>query len=97
MASRNLPDNVSEEVKIDRLNRMIALQNELSLASNRREIGREVEVLVEGVSKRSTAQMVGRTGQNKTVVFPRGDFRVGQLARVRVTDATSATLIAELL
>lgn len=97
VASRNLPDNVSEEVKIDRLNRMIALQNELSLASNRREIGREVEVLVEGVSKRSTAQMVGRTGQNKTVVFPRGDFRVGQLARVRVTDATSATLIAELL
>lgn len=97
LASRMMPDNVSEEVKIDRLNRMIALQNELSAESHRREIGREVEVLVEGVSKRSKEQMVGRTPQNKTVVFPRGNFRVGQTAKVRVTDATSATLIAELI
>lgn len=97
MASKHLPDNVSEEVKIDRLNRMIAVQNELSLASHRAEIGREVEVLVEGVAKRSREQMVGRTPQNKTVVFPRGNFRVGQTARVKVVDATSATLIAELI
>lgn len=96
LASRRMPDNVSEEVKIDRLNRMIALQNELSLASHRAEIGRVVEVLVEGVSKRSRDQMVGRTPQNKTVVFPRGTFRVGQIARVKVVDATSATLIAVL-
>lgn len=97
MASRRMPDNVPEEVKIERLNRMIALQNELSAESNNREVGREVEVLVEGVSKRSKEQMVGRTSQNKTVVFPRGNFRVGQLARVRVTSSTSATLIAELI
>ncbi|MDE7375570.1 MAG: tRNA (N6-isopentenyl adenosine(37)-C2)-methylthiotransferase MiaB [Muribaculaceae bacterium] len=96
LASRQMPDNVPEEVKIDRLNRMIALQNELSLASNRRDIGKEFDVLVESVSKRSTDQWVGRTGQNKTCVFPRGDFRPGDTVRVRVTDATSATLICEL-
>ena len=97
LASKHMPDNVAEEVKIDRLNRMIAVQNQLSLESHRREIGREVEVLVEGVAKRDKNQMVGRTPQNKTVVFPRGEFRVGDTARVRVTDATSATLIAELI
>lgn len=96
LAARHMPDNVPENVKIERLNRMIALQNELSLASNRAEIGRDVSVLVEGVSRRSTRQMVGRTPQNKTVVFPRNGFRVGDTAIVRVTDATSATLIAEL-
>lgn len=96
LAARHMPDNVAEDVKIERLNRMIALQNELSLASHRAEIGRTVEVLVEGVSRRSREQMVGRTPQNKTVVFPRNGFRVGQIARVRVTDATSATLIAEI-
>ncbi len=97
MASKHMPDNISEEVKIDRLNRMIALQNELSLASHKSEIGNIVEVLVEGVSKRSKEQMVGRTPQNKTVVFPRGAYKVGQLANVRVVEATSATLIAELV
>ena len=96
LAARTMPDNVPEEVKIDRLNRMIALQNELSAASNRRDIGREFDVLVEGVSRRSTAQWVGRTGQNKTCVFPRGSFRAGDTVRVRVTDASSATLICEL-
>lgn len=95
MASKHLPDNVAEEVKIDRLNRMIALQNELSLASHRAEIGREVEVLIEGVARRSREQMVGRTPQNKTVVLPRRDYKVGQTVRVRIADATSATLIAE--
>lgn len=96
LAARTMPDNVPESVKIDRLNRMIALQNELSAASNRADIGREFEVLVEGVAKRSREQMVGRTSQNKTAVFARGDAKVGQLRRVRVLDATSATLLCEL-
>lgn len=96
LASRSMPDNVPEEVKIDRLNRMIALQNELSLASNRRDVGREFDVLVEGISKRSAEQLVGRTDGNKTCVLPRGRHGVGRIARVRVVDATSATLICEL-
>ncbi len=97
LASRTMPDNVAEEVKIDRLNRMIALQNELSLESNRKDIGKEFDVLVEGAAKRSAEQRVGRNQQNKTCVFPRGDFKVGDTVRVRVTDATSATLICELV
>jgi len=97
LASRQMPDNVPEDVKIERLNRMIALQNELSLESNRRDIGKEFDVLVESVSKRSVDQWVGRTGQNKTCVFPRGNFRPGDTVKVRVADATSATLICELL
>ena len=96
LAARTMPDNVPEEVKIDRLNRMIALQNELSAESNRRDIGKTFDVLVEGVSKRSKEQMVGRNQQNKTCVFPRGDFRIGDVARVRVTGSSSATLICEL-
>ncbi len=96
LASRTMPDNVPEEVKIERLNRMIALQNELSLNSNRADIGKEFEVLVEGVSKRSNEQMVGRTSQNKTAVFPKGDAKVGDTVKVVVDDATSATLICHL-
>lgn len=96
LASKHMPDNIPEEVKIDRLNRMIALQNELSAESNRRDIGYEFEVLVEGVSKRSTEQWVGRTSQNKTAVFPRGSFKIGDLVKVRVVDSSSATLICEL-
>ncbi len=96
LAARTMPDNVPEDVKIDRLNRMIALQGELSAESNRRDVGREFDVLVEGVSRRSTQQWVGRTQQNKTCVFPRGDFRAGDTVRVRVTDSSSATLICEL-
>ena len=96
LASKVMPDNIAEDVKIERLNRMIALQGELSLASNRKDIGKEFEVLVEGVSKRSTAQWVGRTQQNKTCVFPRGEFHVGDKVRVRVKDATQATLICDL-
>lgn len=97
MASKQMPDNVSEEVKIDRLNRMIALQNELSLESNRKDIGKEFDVLVEGVSKRSKEQFVGRTQQNKTCVFPRGNYRVGDIVKVRVLEVSSATLICELI
>ena len=96
-ASKHLPDNVPEEVKIARLQRMIDLQNELSLESNRRDIGHEFEVLVEGFSKRSREQLFGRTSQNKVVVFDKGNHRIGQLVRVRVTDASSATLLGEAL
>lgn len=97
LAARTMPDNVPEDVKIERLNRMIALQGELSAESNRRDIGRTFEVLVEGVSKRSTDRMVGRTSQNKTAVFDRGDAKVGQTVKVRVVGATPATLLCELV
>ncbi len=97
LAARTMPDNVPEEVKIDRLNRMIALQNELSRESNARDIGKTFDVLVEGVSKRSKEQFVGRNQQNKTLVFPRGNYRVGDTVRVRVVDSSSATLIGELV
>ncbi|MDE7144015.1 MAG: TRAM domain-containing protein, partial [Muribaculaceae bacterium] len=80
----------------DRLNRMIALQNELSLQSNRRDVGRTFDVLIEGVSKRSTSQWVGRTSQNKTVVFDRKDGqRPGMTVSVTISSATSATLIGQ--
>ena len=95
LASRTMPDNVPENVKIDRLNRMIELQNKLSAQSNQNDIGKIFEVLVEGVSKRSTEQMVGRTMQNKTCVFPRGNAHIGQRVTVRVISASSATLICE--
>lgn len=95
-ASREMKDNVPEDVKIERLNRMIALQNELSLASNKRDIGKTFDVLVEGVSKRSTKQMVGRTQQNKTVVFDRGEAKVGDTVSVTIDDVSSATLIGHL-
>ncbi|HJG88218.1 tRNA (N6-isopentenyl adenosine(37)-C2)-methylthiotransferase MiaB [Barnesiella viscericola] len=96
-ASKHLPDDVPEEVKIARLQRMIDLQNELSLESNRRDIGHEFEVLVEGFSKRSREQLFGRTSQNKVVVFDNGNHCIGQRVRVRVTDASSATLLGEAL
>ena len=94
-ASKHLPDDVPEDVKIDRLNRMIALQNELSLASNLRDVGRTFEVLVEGCSKRSRADMVGRTQYNKVVVFPAGGEQPGDMVNVRVKSASSATLLGE--
>lgn len=97
LASRTMPDNVTEEVKIDRLNRMIALQGELSAQAHSRKVGSVAEVLVEGISKRSKEQMVGRTPQNDAVVFDRGDARVGQTVKVKVTDATSATLIGTII
>lgn len=96
-ASKHLPDNVPEEVKIERLNRMIALQNELSEESNRRDVGKEMEVLVEGRSKRSADEHFGRTSQNKVVVFSKGDTYPGQFVKVRILDASSATLRGELV
>ena len=94
-ASRHLPDDVPEEIKLRRLNEMIALQNELSAESYNKDIGGEFEVLVEGVSKRSHNQLFGRTSQNKVVVFDRGDHHVGDFVKVRVKEASSATLKGE--
>lgn len=94
-ASQHLPDNVPEEVKIERLNRLIALQNELSRESNLRDVGKEFEVLVEGRSKRSASDWYGRTSQNKVVVYPHGEERPGDFIRVRVVSASSATLLGE--
>lgn len=94
-ASKHLPDDVPEDTKVRRLEELIALQNELSAESNRQCIGREYEVLVEGVSKRSREQLFGRTEQNKVVVFDRGTHRPGEYVKVRITEASSATLKGE--
>ena len=91
-AAKHLPDDVPEETKIRRLNEMIALQNELSAESYRRDIGKTYEILVEGVSKRSKDQLFGRTQQNKVVVFDRGRHHIGDFVQVRITDSSSATL-----
>lgn len=94
-ASKHLPDDVPEETKIHRLEELIALQNELSATSNQKCIGKEYEILVEGVSKRSREQLFGRTEQNKVVVFDRGTHHPGEYVRVKITDASSATLKGE--
>ena len=94
-AAKHLPDDVPEDVKIRRLNEIIALQTRLSAESNRRCIGQTCEVLVEGVSKRSRDQLFGRTEQNRVVVFDRGTHRVGDLVMVRITGSSSATLLGE--
>ena len=94
-ASKHLPDNVPEEVKIRRLNEIIALQNRLSAEANARCVGHEYEVLVEGVSKRSKEQLFGRTEQNRVVVFDRRGHRIGDRVMVRITASSSATLLGE--
>jgi len=94
-ASKNLPDDISEEVKIRRLNEIIEVQNQLSAEANQRCIGKTYEVLVEGFSKRSREQLVGRTEQNRVVVFDRGSHRIGDFVNVRITEASSATLKGE--
>ena len=91
-ASKHLPDDVPEEVKIRRLNELIELQNQLSAESNAKDVGKTFEVLVEGISKRSKEQLFGRTEQNKVVVFDRGMHRIGDFVKVRITDSSSATL-----
>ncbi len=92
-ASKYLPDDISEEIKISRLQKMIDIQNTLSLESNRKDIGKTFEVLIEGFSKRSREQLFGRTQQNKVVVFPKGKYHIGEFVNVTVTDASSATLL----
>ena len=94
-ASKHLPDNVPEEVKIARLNQLIQLQTEVSAEQNRKDVGREFDVLLESVSKRSREQLMGRTPQNKAVVVDKGTHHVGETIRVRITGSTSATLFGE--
>ena len=91
-ASKHLPDDVPEDEKIRRLNEMIALQNELSAESYRKDIGKTYEVLVEGLSKRSKEQFFGRTQQNKVIVFDRGNHHIGDFVKVKVLESSSATL-----
>ena len=95
-ASKHLPDDVPEEVKIRRLNELIALQTDISAQQNRKDEGQVFDVLVEGFSKRSREQLCGRTEQNKMVVFDKGGHHIGETVRVRITGSTSATLLAEL-
>jgi tRNA-N(6)-(isopentenyl)adenosine-37 thiotransferase enzyme MiaB len=94
-ASKHLPDDVPEEEKIRRLNELIALQTEISAQQNKKDEGKEFDVLVEGFSKRSRSQLCGRTEQNKMVVFDKGTHHIGETVRVRITHSTSATLIGE--
>ncbi|MCR5270154.1 MAG: tRNA (N6-isopentenyl adenosine(37)-C2)-methylthiotransferase MiaB [Prevotella sp.] len=96
-ASKHLPDNVPEEEKIRRLNEMIALQTEISAQQNKKDEGKEFDVLVEGFSKRSREQLCGRTEQNKMVVFDKKNHHIGETVRVRITGSTSATLLGEAL
>ena len=104
-ASKHLPDNIAEEEKIRRLNELIALQTEISAQQNKKDEGKEFDVLVEGFSKRSRErlrvggaeapglQLCGRTEQNKMVVFDREGHHIGETVRVKITGSTSATLL----
>ncbi|MBP6139632.1 MAG: tRNA (N6-isopentenyl adenosine(37)-C2)-methylthiotransferase MiaB [Bacteroides sp.] len=94
-ASKKLVDDVPEEIKVARLNEIIALQNRLSLEANQKCVGKTYEVLVEGVSKRSREQLFGRTEQNKVVVFDRANHKIGDFVQVVITEASSATLKGE--
>ena len=94
-AAKHLPDNVSEDVKIERLNELIRLQTEISAEQNRKDVGKTFEVLVEGFSKRSREQLMGRTEQNKAVVFDKQNYHIGDRVMVEITDSTSATLIGK--
>ena len=94
-AARHLPDNVPEEVKLQRLNSLIQLQTDISAQRNSQDVGRVFPVLVEGFSKRSREQLCGRTPQNKMVVFPKDGHHIGQTVNVRITGSTSATLLGE--
>ncbi|MDR2684762.1 MAG: tRNA (N6-isopentenyl adenosine(37)-C2)-methylthiotransferase MiaB [Prevotellaceae bacterium] len=95
-ASKNFPDDIPEDVKIERLNKIIALQNELSLASNKRDIGKTFEVLVEGYSKRSRDDFYGRTSQNKVVIFPKSEKKIGDIINVKIEKVSTATLTGKI-
>ena len=96
-AAKHLPDNISEEEKVRRLNDLIKLQTEISAAQNKKDEGKEFDVLIERFSKRSREQLMGRTEQNKAVIIPRGKHHIGQTVRVRITGSSSATLIGEVV
>ena len=95
-ASKHLPDDVPEEEKIRRLNELIQLQTEMSAIQNKKDEGKEFDVLVEGFSKRSREQLCGRTEQNKMVVFDKGGHHIGETVKVKITGSTSATLLGEI-
>ena len=95
-ASKHLPDDVPEEEKIRRLNELIALQTEISAQQNKKDEGKEFDVLVEGFSKRSRDQLCGRTEQNKMVVFDKAGHHIGETVRVKITGSTSATLLGKI-
>ncbi len=96
-ASKHLPDDVPEEEKIRRLNELIALQTEISAQQNKKDEGKEFDVLLEAFSKRSRDQLMGRTEQNKAVVVNKGNHHIGETVRVRITGSTSATLLGEIV
>ena len=96
-AAKHLPDNVSEEEKIRRLNELISLQTQISAERNKEDEGKEFDILIERFSKRSHDQLMGRTPQNKAVVIPKGNHHIGESVRVRITGSSSATLMGELL
>jgi tRNA-2-methylthio-N6-dimethylallyladenosine synthase len=96
-ASKHLPDDVPEEEKIRRLNELITLQTEQSAIANKRDEGKEFDVLLEGFSKRSREQLMGRTEQNKAVVVNKGNHHIGETVRVRITGSTSATLLGSII
>ena len=96
-AAKHLPDNVSEEEKIRRLNELISLQTQISAERNKEDEGKEFDILIERFSKRSHDQLMGRTPQNKAVVIPKGNHHIGETVRVRITGSSSATLMGELL
>ena len=96
-ASKHLPDDVPEEEKIRRLNELIALQTEISAQQNKKDEGKEFDVLIEGFSKRSREQLMGRTEQNKAVVMPKAGHHIGETVKVRIMGSTSATLLGEII
>ena len=96
-AAKHLPDNISEEEKVRRLNELIKLQTEISAIQNKKDEGKEFDVLIERFSKRSREQLMGRTEQNKAVIIPRGNHHIGDTVQVRITGSSSATLIGEVV
>jgi tRNA-2-methylthio-N6-dimethylallyladenosine synthase len=96
-ASKNMKDDVPEETKVKRLNEVIELQNKISADSKKDDIGKKFEVLVEGISKKSDQEMFGRNSQNKVIVFPKGNFKIGDFVQVEVYKSTSATLLGKLI
>ena len=94
-AAKHLPDNISEETKIARLNELIKLQTEISAQQNKKDEGKEFTILIEGFSKRSREQLMGRTEQTKAVIMDKGNHHIGEFVKVRITGSTSATLFGE--
>ncbi len=96
-AAKHLQDDIPDAEKTRRLEEIIALQGQIALENNRKEVGKTFEVLVEGESHRSKEQLFGRNSQNKVIVFDRQDARPGQYIQVKVTDCTAATLKGEIV